>query len=53
MSDLTERLVAKLVNETNYVGIPGLILVNRVREWLPLLLSEPELVAALMAGGGK
>lgn len=46
-TDLTERLAAKLVNETESTGETDWLLLYRVDSWLPLLLSEPELVASL------
>ena len=44
---LTERLAAKLMPETEFTGETDWLLLYRVTDWLPLLLSEPELVAGL------
>jgi hypothetical protein len=46
-TDLTERLAAKLEGETESTGETDWLLLYRVDSWLPLLLSEPELVAGL------
>jgi hypothetical protein len=44
---LVERLAAKLEGETESTGETDWLLLYRVDSWLPLLLSEPELVASL------
>lgn len=48
MTDLTERLAAKLGDEEiAWLNGTGWIILDRIESWLPLLLSEPELVAGL------
>lgn len=47
MSDLTERLAAKLARWIEYDGDTPYVYIENAIEALPLLLSEPELVASL------